>query len=133
MLWLAALLALGGCGGGGGSGSVADGDPGGNTGGNAGGGTVRYTILATNDLGMHCVDADFSVFSILPPYNVVNAQVVRTDAAGKPSLSNDASVALRYSAIADANGSVNSRSRDKTNFWRYVARSYGADLAPVRD
>ena len=36
-----------------------------------------YKVLATNDLGMHCVDADFSVFSILPPYNVVNAQVVR--------------------------------------------------------
>ena len=32
-----------------------------------------YKVVAANDLGMHCVDADFSVFSILPPYNVVNA------------------------------------------------------------
>ena len=79
---------------------------------------------------MHCVDADFSVFSILPPYNVVNAQVVRTDGTGKPSLLSDASVVLRYSAIADSNGSINSRSQDKTNFWRYVAHTYGANLAP---
>jgi hypothetical protein len=79
---------------------------------------------------MHCVDADFSVFSILPPYNVVNAQVVRTNGTGTPSLANDSNVVLRYSAVADANGSINSRSQDKTNFWRYVARTYGADLAP---
>ncbi|MCJ7452806.1 MAG: hypothetical protein MUO39_10090, partial [Steroidobacteraceae bacterium] len=93
ILVLAALLALGGCGGGGGSGSggdSGDSDAGGGTGG-AGGGTGQssYKILATNDLGMHCVDADFSVFSILPPYNVVNAQVVRTDGTGRPSLLND--------------------------------------------
>jgi hypothetical protein len=79
---------------------------------------------------MHCVDADFSVFSILPPYNVVNAQVVRTDGTGKPSLANDSAVVLHYSAVADANGSINSRSRDKTNFWQYVAHIFGANLAP---
>ena len=78
MLLLCALLGLSACGGGGGG-----------SGNQGGGGTpnpVAYKILATNDLGMHCVDADFSVFSILPPYNVVNAQVVRTDSSGKPSL-----------------------------------------------
>ncbi|MCW8932418.1 MAG: hypothetical protein OQL19_19555 [Gammaproteobacteria bacterium] len=44
-----------------------------------GGGTVggNYTILAANDLGMHCADQDFRIFSILPPYNVLNAQVLR--------------------------------------------------------
>ncbi|MCU7955466.1 MAG: carboxypeptidase regulatory-like domain-containing protein, partial [gamma proteobacterium symbiont of Bathyaustriella thionipta] len=45
-------------------------------------GTVRlsfaanFTILAANDLGMHCADQDFRIFSILPPYNVLNAQVL---------------------------------------------------------
>jgi len=129
-----ALLALGGCGGGGGgsasSGDSGGSDPGGGAGGGGGNGLTSYKILATNNLGMHCVDADFSVFSILPPYNVVNAQVVRTDGTGKPSLLNDLSVVLRYSAIADANGSINSRSADKTNFWQYVLRTYGANLAP---
>ncbi len=132
MLMLGALLALAGCGGGGGGSSSSE-DPGvpGNGGGGGGGtGQTSYKILATNNLGMHCVDADFSVFSILPPFNVVNAQVVRIDGTGKPSLLNDLSVVLRYSAVADANGSINSRSSDKTNFWQYVARTYGANLPP---
>lgn len=37
----------------------------------------NFTILAANDLGMHCADQDFRIFSILPPYNVLNAQVLR--------------------------------------------------------
>ncbi len=36
-----------------------------------------YTVLAANDLGMHCADQDYRIFSILPPYNVINAQVLR--------------------------------------------------------
>lgn len=133
VLPLLATLALAACGGGGGSGGSSvdggsDGGSGGGAGGGSGSGTTSYRILATNDLGMHCVDADFSVFSILPPYNVVNAQVVRTDASGKPALLDDSSVVLRYSAVTDANGSINSHSSDKTNFWRYVASTYGADL-----
>jgi hypothetical protein len=91
---------------------------------------VSYKILAANDLGMHCVDADFSTFTILPPYNVVNAQVVKTDGSGKPSLLGDADVTIDYSATADANGSINSRSAGKTNFWTYAAQAYGANLAP---
>ncbi len=35
-----------------------------------------YTLLAWNNLGMHCMDSDYSIFSILPPYNVVNAQLI---------------------------------------------------------
>ena len=133
-LLLAAAAALSACGGGSSGGSVsgdASGD--GGTSGGSGGGTslaTSYRILATNDLGMHCVDADFSVFSILPPYNVVNAQVIRTDSSGRPALLDDRSVVLRYSAVADADGSINSRSAGKTNFWRYAARVYGADLQP---
>ena len=36
-----------------------------------------YALLAWNDLGMHCIDGkDYSVFSILPPYNNLHAQLV---------------------------------------------------------
>ncbi len=60
---------------------------GGNTGGgNTGGGTAatgNFTILAANDLGMHCADQDYRIFSILPPYNVVNAQVLQKGASPK--------------------------------------------------
>jgi hypothetical protein len=94
-----------------------------------------YKILATNDLGMHCVDADFSVFSILPPYNVVNAQVVRRSSTGKPVVVNDSIVSLRYQGVRDATGSINSSSLSstlgpKTNFWTYAEPLYGARLLP---
>jgi hypothetical protein len=94
-----------------------------------------YKVLAANDLGMHCVDADFSVFSILPPYNVVNAQVVRRAETGKPAVMNDSTVSIRYEAVRDAAGSINSSSLrsaagPKTNFWTYAEAVYGARLQP---
>lgn len=91
--------------------------------------TTTYKVLANNDLGMHCVDKDFSVFSILPPYNVINAQVVKNNATGKPTRLDASSVKLTYSAVADATGSVNSRSVGKTNFWQYANGLFGASLA----
>ena len=35
-----------------------------------------WKVIAWNNLGMHCMDADFSVFAILPPYNTIQAQVI---------------------------------------------------------
>jgi len=35
-----------------------------------------WTIMGWNNLGMHCMDADYSVFSLLPPYNTIQAQVI---------------------------------------------------------
>jgi hypothetical protein len=95
--------------------------------------SYTYKILASNDLGMHCVDADFSVFSILPPYNVVNAQVLRRGSTGKPVMLNDYTVRLQYVAVADGQGSVNSSCRRsngtaKSNFWTFAAPLYGATL-----
>jgi hypothetical protein len=94
-----------------------------------------YKVLAANDLGMHCVDADFSVFSILPPYNVSNAQVVRRGSTGKPVVVNDSVVSIRYEAVRDAAGSINASSLDstlgpKTNFWTFAEAVYGAKLSP---
>jgi hypothetical protein len=33
-----------------------------------------YTIVGWNNLCMHCMDAEFSVLSLLPPYNPIHAQ-----------------------------------------------------------
>jgi len=79
---------------------------------------------------MQSVDADFSVFSMLPPYNVVHAQVISTDAAGHPSMLSDSTITLDYSPIADANSSINSHSIGKSNFWQFAKQLYGASLAP---
>ncbi len=86
----------------------------------------QYILLSFNDLGMHCMDKDFSVFSILPPYNVVNAQVLKQGT--KPSLLNSDKIEVRYSPIPDSNGSLNSYSVGKTNFWAYANQLFNTEL-----
>ena len=86
----------------------------------------KYTLLAWNDLGMHCMDGkDYSVFSILPPFNNLHAQLVDAS-SGKRVTSG---VTLSYEAVADPSGSINTSSASKTNFWSWVKTIYGADLA----
>jgi hypothetical protein len=88
--------------------------------------------LAFNDLGMHCADLGSYPFSILPPFNTVNAQVVRKGSRGsnRPLILNETSVALQYSAASNPNdpvgaGSINSTSQN------YPAGA-AADTAVVR-
>lgn len=86
----------------------------------------EYTLLAWNDLGMHCMDGlDFSVFAILPPYNTLHAQL--KDKNGKLVSS---TVLLTYEAVADSSGSINTSSANKTNFWSWVGELVGLNPAP---
>ena len=87
-----------------------------------------WTLVGWNDLGMHCTDGvDYAVFSLLPPFNNVRAQLV--DPSGR--LATDPSaVRVTYEAIADPDGSVNRTSRGKTNFWRHVGKLFGASPPP---
>ncbi|BCO27549.1 hypothetical protein MIZ03_2437 [Rhodoferax lithotrophicus] len=88
--------------------------------------TTGYTLLAWNDLGMHCVDGkDYSVFSILPPYNNLHAQLVNSAKGGLVT----SGVNLTYEAMADATGSINTTSVAKTNFWSWVKSLFGATLS----
>ena len=86
--------------------------------------TDRYALLAWNDLGMHCVDGkDYSIMSILPPYNNLHAQLVNAR-TGKAVTSG---VTMTYESSTDPQGSVNSNSSTKTNFWVYVKALFGAN------
>ncbi len=88
-----------------------------------------YRVFAVNDLGMHCMDDDFAVFSILPPFNNLHAQVLKIGGAGqKPQLLDISTTEVRYSAVADAKGSSNSTSIGKTNFWDYAQSLFGISL-----
>jgi hypothetical protein len=91
--------------------------------------TTDTIVLAANDLGMHCMDLEFSVFSILPPFNVINAQVIGHDADGNPLLLDDGDVEVRFNAVADAAGSVNSTSKEKTDFWTFADALFDTTLA----
>ncbi|MBI3448645.1 MAG: PKD domain-containing protein [Acidobacteria bacterium] len=86
-----------------------------------------YTLVGWNNLGMHCMDADYSVFSLLPPYNTIHAQLV--DPQGV-LLTPAAGVTVQYEAVADTSGSINTTSVGKTNFWTHVLDLFGASPAP---
>ncbi len=92
----------------------------------SGNGTVR--VLAANDLGMHCADKDYQIFSILPPFNVVHAQAIQKGTgASNPRILSNQSVVMRYMAASNPNdpvgpNSINTTSQNKngifkSNFW----------------
>ncbi len=89
-------------------------------------GASGYRLLAWNDLGMHCMDGDdYSVFSILPPYNNLVAQLIQKDR--KPDHI-ETGVSLTYEAVPSLDGKWNTSSADKTNFWDYVSKLFGVTL-----
>jgi hypothetical protein len=89
--------------------------------------TRNGSVLGWNNLGMHCADGDFSVFCLLPPYNTVHSQVI--DSNGH-LITDQAGVSVTYMAVADQNGSINTTSVGKTNFWDYVNSLFGVSLQP---
>jgi hypothetical protein len=80
-----------------------------------------YTVIAYNDLGMHCMQQDFSQMMILPPFNTVRAQVIRR--GGSPDIMTS-DVTLTYELPG------NTTSSDKCNFWTYAPALLGVNLAP---
>src|SRR5215467_3194580 len=87
-----------------------------------------YALVAWGELGMHCIDGkDYSVFSVLPPYNTIHAQLMKT--AEPPTLITSG-VIITYQATTDTTGSFNSSSAGKTNFWDNAAVLFLANLAP---
>ena len=86
-------------------------------------GNPDYQVFAFNDLGMHCYDKDFSVFSLLPLFNVAHGQVVKKGL--KPKLLTDAEIKLTYAATPYLSGSKNTTSIGKTNFWNFIAQLFG--------
>lgn len=123
---IALLVLLVGCGGSSTSDPVNPPDGGGG----GGGGTVtgQYIVLAWSELGMHCMDGkDYSVFSVLPPYNTIHAQVFKR---ADPPVAVTSGITVTYEAVADPNGSINTGSASKTNFWSYVTLLFHATVAP---
>jgi hypothetical protein len=93
----------------------------------AAGGLPGWTLIGWNDLGMHCMDDDYAVFAILPPFNTIHAQLV--DDRGILVV-NDAGIAVTYEPVADAAGHLHTTSIGKTGFWSHVMSLFGVALAP---
>ncbi len=82
----------------------------------------QHIILAYNDLGMHCMNQDFSEFMILPPYNVLHATVIGRGGEHPRLLTSGATVSY---AVEN-----NTHSADKTNFWQHARALLNVDLQP---
>ena len=70
-------------------------------------GNLDYKVLAANDLGMHCADLDNQIFSILPPFNVVHAQVIKR--GDNPTLmtpTENPDISVVYSATFNPNDPI---------------------------
>ncbi len=92
------------------------------------GNSGNYTLVAWNDLGMHCVDGtDYSIFSILPPYNNLHAHLINKTATSGKNITSG--VTITYEAVADTTGSINTTSIGKTNLWTYVLSLFGQSPA----
>ena len=83
-------------------------------------------ILGWNNLGMHCMDSDYSVFSILPPYNTIQANLI----VGGKLVTNGSGYSVTYQAVADPDGSFNSTAMGKGNYYNYATALFGATLDP---
>lgn len=87
--------------------------------------SAQGRLLGWNDLGMHCMDSDTSVFCILPPFNTFHAQLVVNG-----RLVTNGSYTVTYEGVADPSGSINTTSIGKTDFWQHVQALFGASPAP---
>lgn len=90
-------------------------------------GNGQPTLIGWNNLGMHCMDDDYTVFSILPPFNTIDAHLI--DAQGR-LVKDPNAYTVTYEGWADPDGSINTFATGKTNFWDYSAITYGAPLNP---
>lgn len=105
------------------------------------GGTDSYQILAVNDLGMHCGDLDTRVMSILPPFNVLHAQVLRK--GKEPDLLGPGDgIEVVYSAASNDTDPILSSPNGtpqlapdgsvyKTNFWEIARDAYAPFYPPA--
>ena len=84
-------------------------------------------LVGWSEAGMHETDgSDVSVYSIMPPYSTVHAQLM----LGGLLVTNPAGLTVTYQAVADASGSINSTSQGKGNFYQYAQALYGLALGP---
>jgi hypothetical protein len=86
----------------------------------------QYVVLAWNNLGMHCYDPDFSNLGILPPYNTLQAQVIKI--GDPPQIVTD-NIVVEYSfpdnTYSVAEKGAASGKIDKSNFWQYAQPLFG--------
>lgn len=80
----------------------------------------NIVVFSFNDLGMHCMNEDFSEIVVLPPFNNLRAVVVRR--GHEPDVLDNATVTYKIP--------THTREADKTNFWTHAEALFGTALPP---
>lgn len=87
--------------------------------------SMDYVVLAWNDLGMHCMQDDYSTLLILPPFNTLHVQVFKRGGGVVTS-----GIRVSYSVPKKTDSTLHN------NFWnyssRYNYRQYGWQVTPNR-
>jgi hypothetical protein len=82
---------------------------------------AKYIVLAWNDLGMHCLNPTYDAAVILPPFNTIQAQVVKRGAP--PQLVDAASgISVQFRLV---NNSSSSNKRSYGQFWTNLRTLFG--------
>jgi hypothetical protein len=84
----------------------------------------RLKVLGWSEYGSSSIDHSFSVLPLHPPGPTLRAQVLKADADGKVTLLDPTRIDLRFAPIADARGSENLTSANKTDFWKQATIGY---------
>ena len=72
-----------------------------------------YVLFAWNNLGIHCDQNDYSAFCVLPPFNVLEAQLINRNSTSNPVVSG---VTIKYYLHNKQDPSAH------TNFWSYSSQ-----------
>ena len=78
----------------------------------------NYIVIAYNDLGMHCMNSDYSVAAFLPPYNNLVAQVIQR---GEEPRIVTQGIKVEYQFLQNT-------TCQGSNFWEYAPLLFGVDL-----
>ncbi len=84
--------------------------------------TSEYVLLAWNDLGMHCVSDCDKWFTILPPANTIEAQLIRR---GELPALVDTGVTITYAIETQ-----HQHPEGHSDFWKYSESTFGKAIAP---
>jgi len=88
--------------------------------------TGEYVVFAWNDLGMHCLNPSYDEMVILPPYNTVNAQVVKR---GDPPQLIISGITVEYNIL---NNTSSYGKREYGGFWTNFTSLFGG-TAPANN
>jgi hypothetical protein len=86
----------------------------------------EYVVFAWNNLGMHCLNPTYDELVILPPYNTVEAQVIRR---GDPPQIITSGISVEFRII---DNTYSFGKREYGGFWTYFSDLFGG-TPPAND